>query len=329
MPLLDQDIRKLPEPVKRKSRRARSSTAGSLSQSSPPQTSTSNTSYDGLLSPLASRNGETSATSAQEFVDPPSLQAFRKKRRTPYADYPPPLSSANEEPEPQRYWNEYDHPEDEDTGGFYIYVDPDAPVKFPGQDIFEAWSRRTRRLFGIRDKARHASYTSTAEDGSSDDEDTSNESPITPSANYGTLSTQNERSSNAGYFSSLFRSLRDPNRDVEALQERRSLLSQLEVRQHNAEMTKLRFYSTCLAMAVAIDFILGLMTMTSRKKERGAVDVGVLFGTICTLVLCVVSLISMKTRKEKLGWVHQGVVLGIAGAVVALDVLLLLWVVRI
>jgi hypothetical protein len=328
MPLLDQDIRKLPEPVKRRPRRARSSTAGSASQSSPPHTSASNTSYDGLLSPLTSRNGETSATSTQDLVDPPPLQAFRKKRRTPYANYPPPLSSANEEPEAQRYWNEYDHPEDEDTGGYYIFVDPDAPVKFPGQDIIKAWTKSTKKLFGLRNKSEDMSYTSAAEDGSSDDEDTLNDSPLNRSTNYGTLPLQNAGSSHEGYFSSLFRSLRDPNRDAEALQERRSLLSQLEIRQHNAEMTKLRFYSTCLVMSVAIDFILGLMTMTSRKKERGAVDVGVLFGTICTLVLCVVALVSMKTRKEKLGWIHQGTILSIAGAVVALDVLLLFWVVR-
>jgi hypothetical protein len=71
------------------------------------------------------------------------------------------------------------------------------------------------------------------------------------------------------------------------------------------------------------------MTTTSRKKERGAVDAGVLLGTICTLVLCVVAVISMHTRRERLGGVHQGAVLAIAAAVVALDVLLLLWVLRI
>jgi hypothetical protein len=94
-------------------------------------------------------------------------------------------------------------------------------------------------------------------------------------------------------------------------------------------MTKLRFYATCLATAVAIDVILGLMIVTSRRKERGVVDIGVLFGTICTLVLCVVAIVSMKTRREQLGWLHQGAVLSIAAAVAALDVLLMSWVLRI
>lgn len=236
--------------------------------------------------------------------------------------------STDQEPEAPRYWNEYDNPEDEDTGGYYIYVDPDAPVKFPGQELLESWSRRTRQLLGLKMKADEQSLLSAAEDESSDD-DTMDESPFIRSANYGTIPTMNGSGPQEGYFSSLFRSLRDPNRDAHALQERRSLLTELETRQHKTEMTKLRFYLTCLATAVAIDLILGLMTMTSRKKERGAVDIGVLFGTICTFMLCIVALVSMKTRRERLGWIHQGAVLCIAAAVVALDVLLLSWVLRI
>jgi hypothetical protein len=328
MPLLEQDIRKLPEPVRRKGRRTNGSTAGSVSQSSPPQTSTSNTSYDGQASPLVSHNGESSVTSAQEFVDPPPLQAFRKKHRRPYSDYPPPMITSEQEPEVQRYWNEYDHPEDEDSGGYYIYVDPDAPVKFPGQDLLEAWTRRTRRLLGLKMKADEESLLSAAEEESSDG-GTVGDSPITRGYGYGTMPTLKRKSSHEGYFSSLFRSLRDPHRDAQALRERRTLLTELETREHKTEMTKLRFYATCLATAVAIDVILGLMIMTSRRKERGVVDVGVLFGTICTLVLCVVAIVSMKTRRELLGWLHQGAVLSIAAAVAALDVLLMSWVLRI
>ncbi|KAF2035466.1 hypothetical protein EK21DRAFT_54321 [Setomelanomma holmii] len=328
IPLLDQDIRKLPEPVKRRSRKAKGSTTGSTSQTSPPMTSTSNTSYDGQLSPLASRTGESSLTSPQEFVDPPTLQAFRKKRRMPYSDYPPPITSAEQEPEVQRYWNEYDNPEEDESGGYYIYVNPDAPIKFPGQELIEAWVKKGRKVFGLRDSAETQSLLSTVEDGSSDD-DTADESPIHRNGGYGTLSTPKRRTSHEGYFSSIFRGLRDPHRDAEVLHERRTLLSELEIRQHKTEMTKLRLYLTCLSTAIAIDVILGLMIITSRKKERGVVDIGVLFGAICTLVLCIVALASMKTRRERLGWIHQGAVLSIAMAVVALDVLLFSWVFRI
>jgi len=181
-----------------------------------------------------------------------------------------------------------------------------------------------RKLIGKQDKADQASIAA-SEDS---DDDTVDSSPI-QSANYGTIDAQSNSANPKGYFSSLFRSVRDPRHDVDLLNERRALLGQVENHQHMTEMTKMRFYSTALAAAVVIDLMLGLMTVTSRKKERGVVDAGVLIGTICTLVLCIVAVISMQTRKERLGWVHQGAVLSIAGAVVALDVLLLLWILRI
>jgi hypothetical protein len=194
--------------------------------------------------------------------------------------------------------------------------------------LLEAWSRKTRKLLGLKMKADEQSLLEAADDDSSDD-GTLDSSPITRNVGYGTMPTLHRKPSQEGYFSSLFRSMRDPHRDAQALEERRTLLTELETRQHKTEMTKLRFYLTCLVTAIAIDVILSLMTMTSRKKERGAVDVGVLFGTICTMGLVVVAIISMKTRREKLGWIHQGAVLVIVAAVLALDVVLLSWVLRV
>jgi hypothetical protein len=259
-------------------------------------------------------------------VDPPPLQAFRKKHRKPFSEYPPPV--IQEQPETQRYWNEYDNPEDEDEG-YYIYIDPNASVKFPGQETIEAWANKTKRLFGMRLKADEESLLSAVDDASTDDEDTADESSVgrPPRSNYGTMTSQ--RGAQDGYFSGLFGARIDPHRTAEALQERRSLLGELQVRQRKADRAKLRLYTTCLATATVIDIMLGLMTVTSRRKERGAVDAGVLFGTICTLVLCGIAVISMKTRKDRLGWVHQGLMLSVVAAIVGLDVLLLLWVLRV
>ncbi|EUC31490.1 hypothetical protein COCCADRAFT_38427 [Bipolaris zeicola 26-R-13] len=325
--LLDKDIRKLPEPVQRRSRKARGSASASVSQMSPTATSTSNTSFDGQSSPLASRYEESSATSVHEFVDPPPLQAFRKKSRKPYSDYPPPIIRGESEAEAQpRYWNEYDHPEDEE-GGYYIYIDPDASVKFPGQEFFEACARKTRKLFGIQEEPEEASLSGIED--SDDDNDTIDSSPVIHAANYGAIDSSRQGTEGKGYFSTLFRSLRNPHRDADIFNERRALLGEVESNQHKVEMTKLRFYSTALGAAVVLDLVLCLMTVTSRKKERGVVDAGVMIGTICSLVLCVVAVISMQTRRERLGWVHQGAVLSITGAVVALDIVLLLWVARI
>ena len=321
MPLLDNDIRKLPPRAKRQRRKA--STTGSYSQTSPPQTSTSTTSLtgtDGQTSPFTARNEESSATSAPEFVDPPPLQAFRKKRK-PYAEYPPPIQA---EPETQRYWNEYDNPESEDEG-YYIYLDPNESGTYPGQAFFEACKSTTRKLFGIREATSQRSVSS-----ESSDDESADDSPLASRHGYGTFPSDSNGSSHEGYFSGLFRTFRDPYRDAEAWRtsrrERRSLLSELETRQQSNEKTKFRFYSTCIAMATVLSIMLGTMTMTSRKKERGVVGYAVLFGTVCGLLLCASALFSMKTRREGLGWVHQGIVCLVVGVNVVIDVLLLVWV---
>ncbi|KAJ4357950.1 uncharacterized protein N0V89_002527 [Didymosphaeria variabile] len=296
----------------------RSGTAGS-SQLSPPGTSGAST--GGQTSPSALWN-DTSATSAPEFVEEaPPLRAFRKKGK-------PSTVPEQPEPEQQRYWNEYDNPEDGDDG-YYIYVDPDAEVKFPGQELFEELARKTRRLFGIKEEAAEDSSLSSAE--SSEDED----SPVTPPHGYGTFASSKAVPRRQGYFSGLLQKLRDPHHDVEALltqrretaREHRSLLRELDMRRHKAERTKLYFYTTCLAMAIVIDALLGTMVMTSRKKEVGVVDSVVLFGTIVNLLLGMVAIISMQTR-ETPGWVHKGGVYMIFAANVVVDVLFLIWVFR-
>ena len=144
---------------------------------------------------------------------------------------------------------------------------------------------------------------------------------------YGTFGSNTSRD---GYFSNLFRGIRDPQQELllrrENERERQSLLSELQVRQHTAEMTKLRFYSTCLLMATVINALMIAMTSTSRKKERGVVDIVVLFGTVFNVLLCGIALVSMKTRRESLGWAHRGVVGVVVGGNVVVGALLLRWV---
>ncbi|KAF2709315.1 hypothetical protein K504DRAFT_378598 [Pleomassaria siparia CBS 279.74] len=328
IPLLDRDIRKLPAPVKRPRRKA-ASARNSFSLTSPPMTSTSTTASftDGQTSSYATRTGgDSSATSVPDLEDPPSLRAFRKKSRKPYSDYLPSIQ-AEAPPERQRYWNEYDDPESEDDG-YYIYIDPNDTVKFPGQELIEDWMRKTKTLLGIGSIPEEGSISS-PEYGSSDDE-TADGSRSRMPRSYGAMESQRQTSTHEGYFSSLFRSRRDPHRGVqlrrESERERQTLLGELEIGNHEREMTKLRFYSTCLASALVIDIILSTMTATSRRKERGVVDFAIIFGTICNLLLLIVAVLSMRTRQERLGWMHQGVVLVLGVGVITADVLLLRWV---
>jgi hypothetical protein len=79
-------------------------------------------------------------------------------------------------------------------------------------------------------------------------------------------------------------------------------------------------------MATVLSIILGTMTMTSRKKERGLVGYAVLLGTICNLVLSVIALVGMKTRRERLGLLHQSAVFVVVAGNCVIDVMLLRWV---
>ena len=262
---------------------------------------------------------------APEFVGPPPLKAFHKKSKR-YAEYP--LIQA--ESERQRYWNEYNHPESED-GGYYIFVDPKASDKFPGQEFFKAWAAKTRKLFGIRDAPEEVSGLSTAECSNGKPAD---ESPIATPKSYGTFASKTKVPLHKGYFSGSFRTLRDPHREDEALhttgreteRESRNLLSEIQIRQHKAELTKLYLSSACISMAIVLDVILSMMTITNRKKERDVVDNVVLFGTICNLLLCVIAVIIMETRSGRPGWLCQSVVHLIVVGNVVVDVLLLRWV---
>lgn len=128
--------------------------------------------------------------------------------------------------------------------------------------------------------------------------------------------------------------MRNSHQDIEALNsiyrenahERRHLLREIESRQSKAENTKMHFYTTCLAMTIIIDILLGMMTITSRRRERGVVDAVVLFGTICNLLLGIISIISMHTRRDRLSWLHRGSVYAVFTANVVVDVFLFLWV---
>jgi len=228
----------------------------------------------------------------------------------------------------QRYWNEYDNPESEDEG-YYLYVDPNASVKMPGQELIEAWVRKTKKLFRMGQvEDEESPLASTVE--SSEDEETADEGPFAAIKNYGTITSDEPH---GGYFSSLFQSMRNPARDAATLDsmrrqsvlERQSLLNEIHVRQHEREMSKVQLYLSCLGAGAVLDIILGVLASTSRRKKRGEVDGAVILGVICNLLLLLVAVASMKSRQERLGWIHQGSVFVMVLAMVAADALLFRW----
>lgn len=67
---------------------------------------------------------QSSAESHLSALENPPLRAFRKKKRPNYLEAPT-RPSKQPQTEQQRYWNEYDNPEEGDEeGGYAIYIDP-------------------------------------------------------------------------------------------------------------------------------------------------------------------------------------------------------------
>jgi nitrate reductase gamma subunit len=110
----------------------------------------------------------------------------------------------------------------------------------------------------------------------------------------------------------------------QSIRERQSLISEINIQQHQREIATFQLYASCLGAAAVLDIILGTLLTTSRRRLRGEVDRAIVFGVCCNLVLLLVAVTSMLSRREKLSWLHRGVVCTVAVAMVVGDALLLL-----
>ncbi|KAF2198395.1 hypothetical protein GQ43DRAFT_434305 [Delitschia confertaspora ATCC 74209] len=321
MSTLEGDIRKLPEPVKKQRRRG-TSNHGSFSSTPAHTTASTASATDGPSTPNTLRH-QSSAGSGPDGLPVLTLKNFRKKSSRTRQ-----LQHEVEEPiVQQRYWNEYDNPDSEDEG-YYIYINPDEEVKFPGQEMIEKLAQKTKSLFRTSRGNEESPLLPHGSVGSvSSDDETPEEHANTLSGNYGTISDRHPLSTKK-YFRNIFPFLgmRRDARGLDTLRRQSNREFMNEARIHERDMTKLKLYMTCIAAAVVIDVILAALAGTSRRKERGVVDVMVLFSTIFNMLLLIVAVLSLNTRRERVSWVHQGLVLASVLAVVIGDVLLLLWV---
>lgn len=156
-PLLSRDIRKIPPPAMTRSGTTTRTTSGTQSAGS----------GDSLLSTTDS--GTAVETSQVSQLESPPPKSFRKKKRRAY----PEAEASPKQQEQQRYWNEYDNPEDDDNpdaDAFVIYVDPNQ------QSSFDRFFDNIAKLFGQRqyaDDENQALLTgqSTPEDEESSDDE--------------------------------------------------------------------------------------------------------------------------------------------------------------
>ena len=240
--------------------------------------------------------GGSSATSPQETLATPPLDALKKKkrRRSNRKHMLQKQLQESGQTRRERYWNEYDDGSEGSQDEVYtVFVDPDAPYNIPGvaavSRLFGSLSStikagEEKALYWLRSsrKTRHGEQRplihgecspSTADSDQSDQENCN-----------GVV----KRSAPRRY--STFPPLSRPP----------------AVRAREAFLLR-----SCLA-SFAASFILlvvaAILVTTGRRKAAGEVDIGVIIGVVSSLVFAVMGVGSMVRRKDDVGWVHRAVV---------------------
>jgi len=145
LPILDRDIRKLPPPALPR----QSSFAGSGSGSGSGSTLASRTGPESRGSITAITDSTTAVDTAVDSLILDTsipIRGSRKKRRGVPMSIPA-EELRQQQPAPQRYWNEFDDPEDaaDDVNAYVIYIDPNAPSRM--EKLFDSCFDRIASFF--------------------------------------------------------------------------------------------------------------------------------------------------------------------------------------
>ncbi|KAI9835528.1 MAG: hypothetical protein M1819_001979 [Sarea resinae] len=293
---LERDIRKIPERAKAGSRSTRS--AVEL-----PKTGTASTSTTSGTNDLASNSTsapaiESSATSVPDAFESTPTRAYEKKRKT-RRQYPIQeqefLQTRNSQ---QRYWNEYDSPEDSANDEPYtIFVDPRKSVDFPGRSILSRasdaivrmasastakgsallhWKRRDGEQRPLLDGGQSRRPGVGESDLEAEDEASSTENGTSPRRQYSTFPYE-----------------QDPHGPF------------------YGEVIIFRAYAGCFLASIIILSIVSILAVTGRHREKITVDIGVMTGITTSLAFAVVGTGMMLVRKDNLSWMHRILVLSI------------------
>lgn len=260
IPVLSRDIRKLP----------------------PPAVPRNGTPRDGTPSSRGSVNGVTDSTTAVETtpsdtvtipeeLEAPPARSFREKRRR---GYPPPQQQPAR-PE-QRYWSEYDHPEDgSDAEGdaYVIYIDPNE------KSTLETMFARLSSLFGRRKLGSEEDglLTPTTTSSKHDDDESSSDEAATPTTAIAAHSRQTSRSygtirpsSSATHSALTYPTTSTPDR-----------------------LSMPHMSPICYVASLVILLMAYILAMTGRRRNAYEVDFGVIFAIASSLFFAVVGFVCL------------------------------------
>lgn len=272
LPLLDQDIRKVPSDES--SSKSRSSKRRTPNGGSPAST-TEGANGSGFSTRIES--SETSIFESSEQL-PVASRSKRQLRRES-------LRRKIHDPSRQqttRYWNEYDDGNVlTDENAYTITIDPNAPSGFPGAATISRFAGKSvdgLKTLLARGKPRkperrpllgHDSGLPFYVDSDDSDLEEGEASP-----QYGTM-------------------------------RHRNILTEEQLTA--AERSRDNLLSGSAAASFALSFVLGfvvfLLMKYTRRKALVQTDVGVVVGVVCSVVLGIVGIILTKKRRESVGWV--------------------------
>ncbi|KAF4551805.1 Hypothetical protein D9617_12g036950 [Elsinoe fawcettii] len=276
LPLLSQDLRKVPQPAAASLHKA-SQEFGS--QSTTPQMSTATSSEAGAQPSeprptLKSHQSREKARTSPVFEGP--HKTLTKSRKSSYA---PPQGSKLVN---QRYYSEYDDPDaTDDDDAYVIYLDPNEKTIFD-----KLWSNVRSLFVTQREK-----------------------NPETEPLLYSPdLSSQNE--GEMDYESSDDEEV--VNYRISRIYGQGLGLEEQQSATQRALASVPRFSGTCFAASVSILLVAFVLAATGRKKLMREVDAGVVFAVAVSLCFAIVGTVSLYRSGEHLrGWVWAmaGVVL--------------------
>ncbi|KAF2721465.1 hypothetical protein K431DRAFT_284840 [Polychaeton citri CBS 116435] len=276
--LLSQDIRRLPPPASSKPDDIASDGPGETSAT---QVSTSSGSVAGYTagSTTAAEDSRPVVNPLPDLGETPPLRSFRKKRRRPYQD------PASPGPASQRYWSEYDHPEqgEGDEDAYVIYIDPNE------KSMLDRMLERLGGMFSSRRTAEQdplldgGMATPTEDEVSSDEEASISKTTRRGARFYGALAHNQPASLEGQHF-------------------------------QFAEPPKKRFMpqltAICMVASVAILVVAYILAATGKHKYAKEVDAGVIFAIASSLVFAIMGVASMLGRSD-LAWTAWAMSVGL------------------
>jgi hypothetical protein len=209
-----------------------------------------------------------------------------------------------QQPTSQRYWNEFDDPEDaaDDANAYVIYIDPNAPSRM--EKLFDSCFDRVASFFGMKPERADAGPSSPGagdEDPTSSDDDEDEESGLLHSSSrrpkrktndnstWGTFSssaTANSTNSSSTRHTgaTTTTSMTGSSPALLALRSQRAA--------YYANLVP-RFAAACLAAAYGMLIMAYVLAFTGRHKYAHAVDAAVITAGISSVIFAVVGFSSV------------------------------------